>query len=93
MNITNWNQHKKILLARRPGFQKALDEYKLEYEIARTLIKARIDKGMTQKELASKMNTKQSVISRVENARTTPTLNFLKRLAVILESSLKVYFG
>jgi len=38
------------------------------------------------------MNTKQSVISRVENAKTVPSLSFLKRLAQVLDASLQVQF-
>jgi ribosome-binding protein aMBF1 (putative translation factor) len=45
---------------------------------------------MTQAQLAHKMNTKQSVISRVENAQTKPTLSFMQRLADALGGKLKV---
>jgi len=87
----DWQEYEKILL-KRPGFKEALEETRLEYEIARALIKARIDKGLTQAEVAKRMNTKQSVISRVESAQTLPSLSFLKRLATVLEASLQVHF-
>lgn len=87
----DWEDFEKELLA-RPGFKEALEETRLEYEIARALIKARLEKGLTQAEIAKMMNTKQSVISRVENARTMPSLAFLKRLAEVLNASLKVQF-
>lgn len=87
----DWDDFEKELLA-RPGFKEALEETRLEYEIARALIKARIEKGLTQAEIAKRMNTKQSVISRVENARTMPSLAFLKRLAQVLGASLQVQF-
>ena len=87
----DWNDFEKELLA-RPGFKEALEETRLEYEIARALIKARLEKGLTQAEIAKRMNTKQSVISRVENARTMPSLAFLKRLAEALNASLQVQF-
>mgnify|MGYP001572434827 FL=1 len=86
-----WEEFEKILM-RRPGFKKALEETRLEYEIARALIKARIEKGLTQADIAKRMHTKQSVISRVENARTVPSLSFLKRLAQVLNASLRVQF-
>jgi len=47
---------------------------------------------MTQKELAKKMNTTQSVISRVEQAKTSPSISFLKRLAAALNTTLQVQF-
>lgn len=59
---------------------------------ARVLIKARIEKGLTQAEIAKRMHTKQSVISRVENAKTVPSLSFLKRLAHVLDATLQVQF-
>lgn len=87
----NWETHKKILL-KDPKFRKALIETRLEYEVARVILLARLKHKMTQKQLARRLKTKQSVISRVENAQTTPTLSFLKRLASSFGGSLKVRF-
>ncbi len=86
-----WEHFEKELF-KQPGFKEAVEETRLEYEIARALIKARIEKGLTQAEIAKRMNTKQSVISRVENAKTVPSLSFLKRLANVLNASLQVQF-
>ena len=86
-----WEEFEKKLF-KQPGFKEVVEETRLEYEIARALIKARIGKGLTQAEVARRMNTKQSVISRVENARTMPSLAFLKRLAEVLNASLEVQF-
>lgn len=88
----NWETHRKLLL-KDPKFRKALKETRLEYEIARAIILARIKHKMTQKELAKKLKTKQSVISRVENAQTSPSLSFLKRLASVFNAELEIKFG
>ncbi len=88
----DWETHKKQLL-KDARFRKALKETELEYQIARALILARTKNKLTQKELAKRMGTKQSVISRVENAKTTPTISFLKRLAEVLNTDLVVKFG
>jgi len=85
----NWKTYRKKLL-KNPKFVEALKETELEYEIARTVIKARIDRGLSQQQLAEKLHTRQSVISRVERAQTTPSLSFLKRLADVLGGSLQV---
>lgn len=87
----NWEDYKKELL-KKHGFKEALKETEVEYQIARALIEARIKKGLTQKQLAHALRTKQSVISRVENAKTMPSLAFLKRLANVLGGSLEVQF-
>lgn len=86
-----WEDYEKELF-KRPGFKEAQEETRLEYEIARALILARVKNRLTQAQLAQKLNTKQSVISRVENARTVPSLSFLKRLAGVLNASLQVQF-
>ncbi len=89
--MMNWETHKKMLL-KNPEFRKVYEETRLEYEIARALIKARVEKHLTQAQLAKKLKTKQSVISRVESGKTTPSLSFLKRLAGVLDASLSVQF-
>lgn len=90
-NYSDWESHKKDLL-KQPKFREALKETELEYQIARAIIEARINRGLTQLELAKRLNTKQSVISRVENAKTIPSLSFLKRLALVLGITLHVSF-
>lgn len=90
-NYTNWDDHKKDLL-KNPKFREALKETELEYQIAQAIIEARINKGLTQNDLAKRLDTRQSVISRIENAKTTPSLSFLKKLASALDTTLKVSF-
>ncbi len=87
----DWKTHKKQLL-KNPKFKKALEETRLEYEIARAVILARTKNKLTQKQLAKKLKTQQSVISRVENAQTTPSLSFLQRLAQTLGGDVIVNF-
>ncbi len=91
MIMMTFEEHKKILL-KNPQFRKIYKETRLEREIARALIRARIEKRLTQTQLAKKLKTKQSVISRVESGQTTPSLSFLKRLASVLDASLSVQF-
>ncbi|OGD90740.1 hypothetical protein A3D07_03475 [Candidatus Curtissbacteria bacterium RIFCSPHIGHO2_02_FULL_42_15] len=87
----DWKTHRAQLL-KDPQVRKALKESELEYQIARAIIKARIEKGLTQGQLADRLKTKQSVISRVENAKTTPSLSLLKKLASALGVNLSVQF-
>lgn len=88
----DWDTHKKQLL-KDPKFRETLKETELEYQIARAVIAKRIKKGLTQEQLADKIDTKQSVISRVENAKTVPSLSLLRRIAIALEADLQVKFG
>ena len=45
------------------------------------------------KELAEKIGTKQSVISRLESGRANPSVAFLKKLAEALHSRLEIKFN
>lgn len=89
--MKDWKILKEELL-KNPQFKKEYEASELEYQIARAIIRARIEKGLTQKQLADKLHTTQSVISRVESANTIPSLSFLKRLADALNVSLTVQF-
>ena len=71
-----------------PKFRAEYD--KLQPEFA--LIRARIEKGLTQEQLAKKIGTKQSVISRFESGRANPSIAFLKKLAQALNSHLEIRF-
>ena len=57
------------------------------------MIRARIEKGLTQEELARKVGTKQSVISRLESGRANPSIAFLKKLAQALNTHLEIKFA
>lgn len=89
--MTNWDIYKQKLL-KDPEFKKLYEQSQPEFEIAKAIIRARIENKITQKELAEKMNTTQSVISRVEQGRTSPSISLLKRLAAALNTTLQVQF-
>lgn len=74
------------------AFKAEYDRLQPEFEVIRTIIRARIDNGITQKELAKKMKTKQSVISRLESGKANPSVAFLKKLAEALNSHLEIKF-
>ena len=56
----DWQTHKKQLL-KNPKFKKALDESSIEFQIVKSAIKARLKSGLTQKQIAKKMDTKQII--------------------------------
>lgn len=61
-----------------------------EFELIQLIIKRRLRQGLTQAELAKKLNTKQSAISRLECGDYNPSLTFLNRLAKALEAKLHI---
>ena len=89
-NWSTWEDHRRELM-KDPSVIKAYKEFQPEFAIIEKIIRARINEGITQKELANKMKTKQSAISRLESGDANPSLNFLKRLAEALDSRLEIH--
>jgi transcriptional regulator with XRE-family HTH domain len=76
-----------------PEFARAYEDRAPEFEIARAVIRHRLELGLTQAELAAKVGTKQASISRLENAAGHPSFSFLKRVARALGVPLHVGLG
>ena len=77
---------------RNPEIKAEYDNLQPEFAVIHAVIEARMRKGVTQEELAEKIGTKQSVISRLESGRANPSMNFLKKLAHALNSHLEIKF-
>ena len=63
-----------------------------EFALARAVIQARVTAGLTQEQLAQRMDTTQSVIARLESGRTRPSTHTLERLATATGTRLKITF-
>ena len=55
-----------------------------QYEFRRALIGARLAAGLTQAQVASRMNTTQSAVARLESGETLPRVETLCKLAAVL---------
>ncbi|MBI3385064.1 helix-turn-helix transcriptional regulator [Candidatus Gottesmanbacteria bacterium] len=77
---------------KNPAFKAEYNRQQPEFAVINAIIEARKNKGVTQKALAKKIGTKQSVISRMESGRANPTIGFLKRLAQAFNSRLEIRF-
>lgn len=75
-----------------PEYAEEYKKLEPEFALARTFIKARIEAGLTQAELADKMNTKQSVVSRLESGKFLPSISTLKCFAEVTGTRLKISF-
>ena len=83
----------KINLLKDKESKRLYDALELEYKIISDLIVLRNKKKLSQKELAVKMKTSQSALSRFESGIIeNPSLNFLKKIAVALDTKLSVSF-
>lgn len=78
---------------KNPKLKREYDKLEPEFSLIGAIIEARIKRKITQKDLARKMGTKQSVISRLESGSANPSFEFLKRLARALDTDLKIKFA
>ena len=77
--MRNFDDLKKELLE-NPGFKKEYDVLEPEYALIRQIIDKRLKTGLSQQDLADRVGTKQSAISRLESGNYNPSLFFLKKI-------------
>lgn len=77
---------------RDPKFKAEFDKLQPEFAMIQAMIDVRRKKDLSQKELAKKLGTTQSAISRLEKGNISPTVNFLQKLAEALDSRLDIRF-
>ena len=77
--------------AKDPDLQRLYEEEKLNYQVAVAIRKARVTVGLTQDELAERVGTTQSVISRLEDTDYEGhSLTMLQRIADVLHRRLTI---
>lgn len=82
--------HRKWM--KKKEYRQAYEELAPEFALARAVIAARVTAGLTQEQLAQRMETTQSVIARLESGRTRPSTQTLERLATATGTRLKITF-
>jgi DNA-binding XRE family transcriptional regulator len=75
-----------------PKFVKELAKLEPEYQLARSLINARIKKGFTQARTAKIAKTDQATISRLESGTSKPSMSLLNKVAHALGVRLMITF-
>ena len=75
-----------------PEFRKEWDALEPEFAIVKTLMAARKNIGLTQKQLSERTGIAQSDISKLECGDGNPSLKTLKRLAFAMDMNLKLEF-
>ena len=77
---------------RDPEYRAAYEELGPEFELARVLIEARTSAGLTQAQLAERMQTTQSVVARLESGRARPSTRTLEKIAQCTGTRLRISF-
>jgi ribosome-binding protein aMBF1 (putative translation factor) len=77
---------------KNPAYATAYDALQEEFDLVTALIKARTEAGLTQDEVARRMNTTQAVIARLEGGGRRPSTRTLERFAKATGHRLKISF-
>lgn len=72
-------------------FAKAYEETSPLMDVAIAIVEARNKAGLSQADLAKKLSTTQSVISRIENGNQNLSMKILVKIAQILKCDLAVH--
>lgn len=71
---------------------RSLKRIGTDAELVHAAISARAFAGLTQEQLAERMDTKQSVIARLESGRSSPSIKTLGRIAAATGTRLIIAF-
>ncbi|HET8656199.1 MAG TPA: helix-turn-helix transcriptional regulator [Longimicrobiaceae bacterium] len=85
--MSDLSRYTQARAARDPAFAEGLESGYADFKIGVLLRQAREQAGLTQEELARRMETKKSAISRIENHAGDIRLSTLERYAKALGRS------
>lgn len=85
----SFDSFKKRLMA-DADFAEEYERLRPRYEVISQIIEARKELNMTQEELAKRIGTQKSNISRLESGNYNPSLDFLIKVAQGLGKELKI---
>ncbi len=86
----NYREHRKQLLE-NPKVREEYEKLLPEYELAKSVIEARLKRKMTQVDVAKKAGMPQSTISRIEGlTHGLPKLSSLRKIADALDARLVI---
>ena len=76
----------------KPAVRASYEKARLAYELGRQVRELRESNGLSQRELAERMQTTQSVIARLEAGGSKPSISTLQRVAAALGTSVDIRF-
>jgi transcriptional regulator with XRE-family HTH domain len=78
--------------SRDSAYTSAYDAFAGEFGLAQLLIATRARAGLSQAELAARMQTSQSYVARLESGRVRPSSDALARFAKATGTQLRISF-
>ncbi|HHY08415.1 MAG TPA: helix-turn-helix transcriptional regulator [Corynebacteriales bacterium] len=80
----------KKLLMQDKEFQTEYERLKPRYDLISQIIEARTSQSITQEELALRVGTQKSNISRLESGKYNPSLDFMTKVARSLGKEIQI---
>ena len=77
---------------KQPEYRREYAALEEEFQLTQALIEARSRAGLTQQEVAKRMQTTQAVIARLESGGSRPSTRTLERYAKATGSRLRITF-
>jgi len=74
------------------GVKKEFDALELRYRIAMEIARLRRDKKVTQAELAARLKTTTSAVSRIESGNQNVSVDMVEKIAEALGKTVEVLF-
>lgn len=88
--MRTWKEFEERLLAENEELRVEVERLEPRYQLISDLIRLRIEKGLTQADVAARMGKQQPAIARFEAGNVQPSLTFLQELAEALDARLIV---
>jgi transcriptional regulator with XRE-family HTH domain len=88
----SWNELRERRLT-DPAARAAYEQANAAYEVGRMIRELREARQLSQRELAARIGTAQSVVGRLEAGGSRPTLATLERVAAALDLRLEIRFA
>ena len=85
----NWDEA-KIIIKKDNEVQTELINNEMEYRIIEAIIEARKEHNLSQDDLAKRIGTSRSNITKLENGNYKPSIDFLNRVAKAIGKELQI---
>lgn len=89
----NHQEVKELLFKKNKEVEAEYNKLQSIYEIKSQIIRLRIEQGLSQKDLAKKVGTRQSAISRLESGEYNPSIEFLDKIAHAFGKEIHITIG
>ena len=86
--MSDLQKYIKARKAKDPEFEKGFDSGYEQFKIGVLLKQARLEAGVTQEELAARLHTKKTAISRIENHAEDIKLSTIEKFAAAVGNRL-----